>query len=207
MTNVRSARRTAINYWLKAVRLPFDAAVHVLPANREVGNTAGLAIDRADATLRAAVGGLLNDSELLADAARRRAAVDERQRAVVLRQEAEEQQVAADAQLAKELDAAARLREEGEREAQARMEEADNERARRQQRAREEAAAQERVVEAAHQEQRAAETKEAKRARLALLEEQVPALDKEAAALTAKDEAQRLREAANAVKSARKRSN
>jgi hypothetical protein len=204
--SVRSASRTAIDGWLRVARLPFDAATQVLATNRGPGNAATLVVDRADATVRAAVGGLLHDNELLADAARRRAAADERQRAIALHREADERQMAADAQLSRELDAAARLREEGEREAQTRMEKADHVRARRSERAREQADAHERAAEAAHREQRAAETKEAKRARLALLEEQASALGQEADALTAKDEAQRLRDAASTAKSARKNS-
>jgi hypothetical protein len=202
--SVRAARRTAIDYWLRAARLPLDAATHVLPAGRETRTNVVLGVDRADAAIRVTVGRLLDDDEIVADAHRRRIAAEERGRALVLRREADERQAAADSQLSRELEAAARLRDEGERNAQQRRDAADRERARREQHTRDQAEAQERAVDATHRKTRAAETKAAKRARLELLEKQAAALDQEADALTARDEAQRLRDAAGSAKSARK---
>ena len=201
---VRSVGRTAIDRSLKAARFPFDAATHLLPNDRGPRNAASLVIDRADATVRAAVGGFLHDDELLEDATRRRVAADERGRAIALRREAETKQQGADAQMTQELDAAAQLREQAEREAQQRMEQADDERARRQQRTREAAAARKSEVERERLEQRAAEEKQAKRERLDVLDDQARTLDQETDALTAKDEAQRLRNATSAAKAERK---
>jgi hypothetical protein len=206
MMQVHDLGRTAIDRSLKTARLPFDAVAHLLPSDRGPRNAAGLVIDRADATVRAAIGRLLNDAELRADAARRRVAADERERANDLRAEALRKEQAADANLSQELDAAERLRDEAEREAQQRMQEADDERARREQRTRDAAAAQKREVERVRREQRAAEEKQAKRERLEVLEDHARTLDQETDALTAQDEAQRLRDAANTTKAARKRS-
>lgn len=203
---VRNVGRTAIDRWLKVARLPFDTAAHLLPNDRGPRKAAVLMIDRADASVRAAVGDFFHDDQLREDASRRRIAVEERVRASALRVEAESKQHDADAQLTEELDAADRLREQAEREAQERRQKADEQRARRQARTREAAAAQKREVEQATQQRAAAEETKAKRERLAVLDDQAGALDQEADALTATDEAKRLRDAASAAKAARKSS-
>src|SRR4029079_7793732 len=131
MIEVRTVRRAAINRWLRVARLPFDTVAHLLPGDRGPRNAALLVIDRADANVRAAVGGFLHDDDLRAAAFRRRAAADERERAAELRSAAEEKQRASDAELAQELDGAERLREEAAREAEMRARRADDERARR----------------------------------------------------------------------------
>jgi colicin import membrane protein len=204
MMEVRNVRRAAIDRWLRVARLPFDTFAHLLPSDPGPRNTAMLAIDRADATVRAAVGGILHDDDLRSDAFRRRAAADERERAIELRGEAAEKKRIADAELAQELEGAARLREDADREAQERRRRVDEERAELQRQTRQAAAAQERAVDNAREERLAAADKSAKRERLEVLDEQADALDREADALTATDEAQRLRDAASAAKAARK---
>ena len=205
MIEVRQAGRTVLDRGLKVARFPFDAATHLLPGDGDSRSAAELAIDRADARVRAAVGVLFRDDDLRDDAARRRVAADERARAIELRMKAEARQRAADAKLVAELDEAERVREQAEREAQARLEQADAERARRQQRNREAAAKQKREVEAALAEELAAEEQQAKRERVEVLDEQAKALDEEADAITARDEAERLCNAASATKAKRKR--
>jgi hypothetical protein len=204
MIEVRTVRRAAIDRWLRVARLPFDTVAHLLPGDRGPRNAAMLVIDRADASVRAAVGEFLRDDDLRADAFRRRAAADERERAAELRVTAEEKKRASDAELEQELDGAARLREEAAREAEIRARQADEERARRQQRARQMAAEQDQIVDEVAEEQLAAVEKQAKRERLHVLDEQADALDAEADALTATDEAERLRAAARAAKAERK---
>jgi dTMP kinase len=206
MMEVRTVRRAAVDGWLRVARLPFDTVARLLPSDRGRRNAAVLTLDRADAAARAKLGGLFNDPELLEDAARRRIAADERERAIEYRLEAERKQRDADAQLARELNAAEDLRERAERDAQERMRKADTERARRVARTRESTAAQKRDVEQARAKRRAAEETAAKRERLEVLDQQASTLDQEADALTAEDEAQRLRDAAAAAKAARKAS-
>jgi hypothetical protein len=201
---VSSVRRAAIDRWLRVARLPFDSVASLLPSDGGPRNAAMLVIDRADATVRAAVGGLFHDDDLRADALRRRAAADERERAIELRGEAQEKKRVADAQLAEELEGAERLRERAEQEAEARLQRAEEERAERERQVRAVAAQQEQALEQARAERLAAEDKQAKRERLDVLDEQAAALDVEADALTATDEAQRLREAAGKAKAARK---
>jgi hypothetical protein len=205
MIEVSNVRRAAIDGWLRVARLPFDTVARLLPADRGPRNAAMLVIDRADATVRAAVGGILHDDDLCEDAFRRRAAADERRRAIELRMAAEEKQRDSDAQLAEALEGAARVREQAADEADRRLRQADNERAEQELRARLAAAAQERAVQLAREERLAAEDKQAKRERLNVLDEQAEALDREADALMASEDAQLLRDAAGAAKAARKR--
>src|SRR4051812_11334453 len=76
-------QRNAVDGYLKLVRLPIDAAVRFGLGNSET-------VDRADAGIRALAGRIIGDQELIRDAERRRAAVDERERAALLRVEAEQ---------------------------------------------------------------------------------------------------------------------
>jgi hypothetical protein len=204
MIEVRNVSRSAVDRWFRVVRVPFDAAAQLLPRDRGPRNSALLFIDRADATARAAVGRLLRDDDLSEDATRRRIAADERARAVELRTRAEEAERVAEARLADELDTAERLRTRAESEADARAREADERRSERERRAKQTEVAEERAAEQTRQKRRAAAEKKAKRERLEVLNDQTEALDREADALTADDEAQRLRDAANTVKAHRK---
>ena len=75
----------AVDGALRLARFPADRLLKVAP---ETGATAtvGLAIDRADAAVRGAAGSVLSDHGLREDAERRRAAADERERAMRLAQ-------------------------------------------------------------------------------------------------------------------------
>ena len=205
MIEVRTVGHRAIDSSLRVARFPFVAVAQLLPgAGRGPRAAAMLFIDRADGTARTMAGELLHDDDLRADGLRRRAAADERQRAIELRGIAEEEQRAADAQLGDELGAAARLREQAEGEAQQRLQQADEERSERRRQTQRTAVAQARAVEQARQDQRAAVDKKTKRERLDVLDEQADALDREDDALTASDDAQRLRDAASSAKAERK---
>jgi len=74
----------AVDTYLKMLRAPARLA-----AGRLGGDAAEIALDRADARLRNLAGALLGDDELTSDAIRRRAAADERERALRLDTEAE----------------------------------------------------------------------------------------------------------------------
>src|SRR5436189_6181141 len=88
--NPRSIPRTAVRGYLGLARLPLDAAIRLLPGNGSGrGSAADLALDRADASIRAIVATILGDPVLRRDAQRRRVAADERQRALRLRAEAQ----------------------------------------------------------------------------------------------------------------------
>ncbi len=201
---VRNVGRSTIDRWLRVGRLPFVAATRLIPGGEGRRSAARLFVDRADATVRAAVGGFLNDVELRQDATRRRVAADERQRAAELRSDADAKRRAADEQLAQQLDATTGLRERVEGDARARLHDADRKRVDLARKAQKTAAAQARAVEQAEKKKLAAAEREAKRVRLNTLDAQAAALDQESDVLTARDEAQRLRKAAGTAKAARK---
>jgi hypothetical protein len=204
MNQARSIGRVAIDRWLRVIRMPIDVAAHLMPDDRGPRNAAMLAVDRADATVRAAAGNLLNDDVLREDAARRRLAAEERQRALALHQRAEEKSQESDGRLVNDLERAERLRERAERDAEAARESVSEAAAMQTSRAKKTAAAQRRATDEALESRTDAVEKQAKRKRLEVLDEQGEALDREADALTATDEAQRLARAASSAKAARK---
>src|SRR4051812_17399894 len=88
--DVQSTRRAVVDRSLKLLRLPADTATRFLPdGERGPRRPAMLAIDRVDATVRDAIGAILRDDTLRDDARRRRAAADERERAIALEVAAE----------------------------------------------------------------------------------------------------------------------
>ena len=107
--SLQTMSRTAVDRYLKLLRLPADAIAGVLrPRDSRVGETTAveLTLDRVEAAVREADGRVLHDTQLQDDARRRRAAADERQRALTLRGEAERESRQADEQLMARQDAA-----------------------------------------------------------------------------------------------------
>lgn len=201
----RTIPRAAVDSSLRILRWPIDTAVGLLPGADEGARPAAqLTVDRADANLRDLAGRVLADDELRQDAARRRVAADERERALHLRFEARRKQHEADDRLAERQESADERREAAERRAAHEREAAER---RRKERARRAADTERKRREAsqtakAKVEQDVAER--AKRERLEQLERRDDALEERSEALTARDEAQRLRDAAGRAKAARK---
>jgi colicin import membrane protein len=206
--NVQTVPRTALDSYLKLLRVPTDLVLKALsPRNRNGETTpAELVVDRAEAAVRDAVGRVFNDAELQADARRRRAAADERQRALRLRAAAEHRSEQADETLGARQEAAEERREEA----------ADRERTQKQ-RSEQRRAAESRQLAQAEERKRASVRAQANRAekaiedqargdRLEQLDAEARTLDEEEEALTARSEAQRLRRAAAETKTQRKRS-
>ena len=202
--NVQTIPRNALDGYLRLLRLPANAVVRALGGRHGGTSAAELVLDRADAAVRDAVGQVLNDSQLRDDARRRRAAADERERALKLRAEAERTSQQADATMADRQDAA-----EEKRRAAAKLEQ------QKKARAQQERAATSRKLAGAEERRQAAVRAEAKRAeeaiedrsrrsRLAQLDTEAVTLAEEEEALTARSEAQRLRRAAGETKAARK---
>jgi len=198
--NIRTIPRAAVDRSLRLARVPADLATNVLPNAAQ----AGLVIDRVDATVRAAVGQVLRDQELVEDAQRRRVAADERERAAQLRAEAELKEKRAETQ-----------RREGERAAEQQKREAAKRAQEREEKIEKERDAEVRQIEEAESSRKKAVGKatasveesietRAKRARLAELDEKAEALEEQEQALEAKDEANRLADAASRTKAARK---
>jgi hypothetical protein len=203
--NARRIPGTAVESSLRLVRLPLDAAIGRLPGNGTGARpTARLALDRADAAVRAFAGTILGDSVLSEDAQMRRAALKERQRGQALRGEAEKKTEHADARLQERHDQVARQRAQTELRAKRRREGADRQREEKTRRAAE--LERKRVAASNHAADRAEEevSERAPKARLDSLDARTDALRKKEQALAATDEARRLREAASRTKAERK---
>jgi hypothetical protein len=195
--------RTAVDGSLRIARLPLDMAITVLPTGRR---SAKLAVDRADANVRALAATLLRDDRLRDDAEARYAAAAARQRSVDLQEEAGETAERADERVAERHHEAARRRRSAESGVRSRRKAAGE---REQQRTQQAAKAKRRRVQASRQAQDAVEQvieEKAPRARLEALDKAAEAQQKRGAALAEMDEAQRLREAAERVKEERKQS-
>ena len=103
-----------------------------------------------------------------------------------------------------DLEASGQQREQAESEGRQRRQTVAQERSDRQRQVKRLTQAEIEAVEHAEEQRLTATDERAKRERLKVLEEQAAALDREADALTASDEAQRLRNAASSAKAARK---
>ena len=196
---IRTISRVAVGGSLTLAKLPVDGALRLTGSD-----SAQIALDRADATVRSVAGFVLGDDVLMEDAARRREAADERARALNLHSAA-----------ADTVERAAETVEEGaERAAQTRVAAAD-EAARRQREARERSEARKKQAAARARKRKAAAAgdaarqedaidAEARRARLDTLGTRAEALEEKEEALAAREEARLLREAASKTKAQRK---
>ena len=204
--NVRAIPRTAVDGYLRLVRLPLDAAIGLLPGNGTGrGTAAALALDRVDAAARAVAGAVFADSVLREDAARRHLAADERGRAFRLRAEAQRKRREAESRLAERQDQAARQRQRAKQRAEGTRRQAER---RREQKTRQAAKTESKrrgtSRKAAARIDGAVDAR-ARQARLKTLDRKADALREREEALTASDEARRLAGAASKAKAARKK--
>ncbi|MDP2712662.1 MAG: hypothetical protein Q8O56_15715 [Solirubrobacteraceae bacterium] len=83
--SIRAIPRSAVDGAVKLTRMPLDIVVSLLPGDGSSGGpgpSAGIALDRLEATVRDVAGMALGDDEMRADADRRRIAADERAQAL-----------------------------------------------------------------------------------------------------------------------------
>jgi hypothetical protein len=203
--NVRVIPRTTVDGYLKLVRLPLDVAIGLLPGNGTGrGTAAGLALDRVDAAARTVAGAVLGDPVLREDAARRRLAAGERQRAFRLRTEAQRKSERAESRLAERRDQADRQRKRATQRAQKTRRQAERRREQKIRQAAEAASKRRGTSRKAAARSDAKVDARARRARLRTLDTKADALREKEEALTASDEARRLRGTASRAKAARK---
>lgn len=203
--NTRKLPSTAVDSYLKLIRMPLAGAISLLPGNGTGAQpTALLALDRVDAAVRVIAARLLGDPVLLEDAQQRLVAAEERERALRLRVEAERVDEYAEERLEQRDEQADRLRAEADERAEARRQQAAKERQEKQQHAKQVTDARlEANANAAEQAQEAV-AKRAPRKRLDALEAKTEALRAKEQELAARDEARRLRQAATQAKAERK---
>jgi hypothetical protein len=188
---------------LQVVRLPIDGVLRVF-ALAGGGQSAQLAVDRADATVRAAAGTIFRSESLQAEAERRYAAADAGEEALGLHLEAELRSERAERR-------ATELKQEAEAQRQEAAKEASRKRdaALKRRQAKESKAAKtaekrkQKATESAAKTKQQAKERE-QREKLEQLDTKSVALAQKELALTAADEASRLRSEAAKAKSARR---
>jgi hypothetical protein len=204
VTRTRSIPSTVVGTGLTLARLPLDTVLR-LGGDRAPAQAVKLAVDRADATVRSVAGIALGDVLLQEDGSRRRAAADERERAMRLHAEAEARTEQADEHVEEARSEARERRESAAESAERRRRQAKERRDalksqaakatnRRKQSAKADAARAEEQIE-----------KEARRSKLEHLETKAEALEEREAALVAADEGRRLKRAASKAKVERKK--
>jgi hypothetical protein len=202
---VRAITRSAVDSYLKLVRLPLGTAIGLLP-----GNGAGprpaveLMLDRTDATVRGIIARVLGDSKLGEDATRRRAAADAREQALKLHLEAERTAERGDDRLEERQGRAGRQRQQARQRADNKREDAERER---ETEIRHAAEVRNERLQNSHQATERAERAVDERAakeRLEALDAKSGALRERERELKVRDEAARLREAAGRAKAERK---
>lgn len=193
----------AVDGALRLARFPTDQLLRVAP---ETGTTTsvGLAIDRADAAVRSAAGSVLSDQGLRDDGERRRAAAEERKRAMRLRTQAHERVETAEARTDEKQAESVARRKQADKQAEQKRAQA----ARRSERLKEQAAktATKRKQSAQAKAEKVEENaeKRGKIDRLEQLEKKADALGVKDAAVRAADEARRIEETAATAKEKRK---
>jgi colicin import membrane protein len=204
---LRTISRLTIEGYVRLARLPADTLVRIAGgANGGTGGAVGvkLALDRAEAAFRAAAGSILRDESLREDGLRRAEVAAERERALDLRREADRRSEQSDERLAERRDQAERKRAEAERDAERKRERARRERDTRKERAAATAQRRKQAAQKSAQAEKQAAAKRARRDRLDALDAKSEALDERETALTAADEARRLKAAAAQAKAIRK---
>jgi hypothetical protein len=199
--NLRTIPRAAFKGYLRVARIPIDAAIRVLPGNREARR---LSADRADATARSVAGTMFGDAELREDAQRRRTVADERSRAKKLRAEAQRRDQQGEAVAEEHREQAQRRRREAGERAQARRQNATRAKQEKTRRAQEGERKRTQTVRKAQARAEEQIEQRADEARLSAVDRQAEAAQERQEALVEGDEAQRLAEAAGRVKAERK---
>jgi hypothetical protein len=204
--NVSAVPRGALDRWLRVLRLPANASAKLFRLSDDRASAVEIALDRADATVRDVAGRVWRDETLREDARARRAAADERQRALELRREADRRTAQADDELDDQLTRAESLRANAEQRARA-----ERERVRDQAKAASQKAADnERRGRAASRQKAQAEAAaaedESRRTRLEQLDRETEVLGEKEKAVVAASEAQRLEQTAAELKATRKTS-
>jgi len=198
MSLITAVPRLVLGTTLKVGRLPLDTALKL------AGRKRSLTADAAEAAVKDAAASIAGDDQLKAEAQALRVATDERRKAETLGDAAAEATGKAEADHAKQQTKVERDRKAAEKRADERKRKADEKRkqekssAAKTERERKDAAAE---AEAAEKE-RIADTE--RRERLEQLKREEGAREGKETALTAADEAQRLKDAAAAAKAQRK---
>jgi hypothetical protein len=201
---LRNLSRAAVGSSLRMIRWPIDGLLAVVGGDRAPVTAMKLTLDRADARTRELAGLVLGDPGLREDAELRRKAADKRERALNLRAEAELRSERADQLVDEGKQTAARRRKQAASTAKRKRRQAQERR--RSTKATATRRADQRRDAAKSSAAQAAKVIEErnKHSRLEQLDSKQGAVQKKEVALTAADEARRLRRAAGDAKGERK---
>lgn len=203
--NVRTIPRTAVDGYLRLVRVPLDGAISLLPGNGTGAKpTAQIALDRLDATLRGAIANLLSDTALRDDAERRRIAAQERKRALRLRAKAHVKAEEADSRLEERQQQATDQREQATQRAAVRRQMATREHETKKRRAAKAESDRREASRRTAERKQEALSAQASKERLKTVDAKADALRDKEKELAVRDEARRLRDAAGRAKTQRK---
>jgi hypothetical protein len=203
--NVRTIPGTAVDGYLRLVRVPLDGAISLLPGNGTGAKpTAEIALDRLDATLRGAIANLLSDTALRDDAERRRIAAQERGRALRLRAKAGVKAEEADSRLEKRQQQATDQREQATQRAEVRRQMVARERETKKRHAAKTESGRLQASRRTAERREEAVNARAPKERLKAVDAKADALRDKEKQLVARDEARRLRDAAGRAKAERK---
>jgi hypothetical protein len=204
--NVSAVPRGVLDHWLRVLRRPANASTKLLRLSDDRARAVEIALDRADATARDVVGRVWRDETLREDARARRAAADERQRALELRREADRRTAQADEELDDQLTRAESLRTDAEQRARAELERVRDEAKVASQKAADNERRGRRASRQTAQAEAAAAKDESRRTRSDQLDRETKVLGEKEKAVGAASEAQRLEQTAAELKSNRKTS-
>ncbi len=203
MTAARTLTRTALDVSLRAALAPWATLGRVARFGGDRTSPIEVAVGHIDAAVRELAGRALSDDELLADAARRRAAAENRSLAMDLHQEAEAREAEAAERRRRREEQADEARDAAEAEAEQQHEAAAARAQKRKAAVKKAARSRKQAVRKAAARSRAVQDEAKRDARLEELDEQERALDAEEQAVARKARASRLKQAADAVHDAR----
>jgi hypothetical protein len=201
MSPIREIPRAAVGVAVKAARLPVDTAVRLAGSRGEMVRNI---IDRAEARVRGSAGTAMADHGMQEDAARRESAVDERERAGELREQAERKSRAADRQAAERKREAERKRKQADQRAEQQRQAAQRRRDEKQAGAAQASEARKGDAREQAAKRKQAAEEQAQEQRLEALDAKAEANDDKERALRVAEEKRRLEGAAERTKAARK---
>jgi hypothetical protein len=194
--------RTVVSTSLKIVSLPLEQALKLATGSNGAAeeNSVRATADRADAAAREVAGKATQDDQLQQTATRQRRAADQRDEAATRKRQADERKRQADERKQQ----AEQKRSQASRRAQQERSAAEEQRRTRERRAAEVANKRETEAREAAQATQAQVAAREQRARLEQLDSEADAINKREDALTASNEADRLKAAAEHAKEARR---
>jgi DNA anti-recombination protein RmuC len=202
--NPRTLTRSAVDLSVRTALAPWTAVARFTRFGGDRTSPLEVAVGRIDAAVREFAGRALFDDELVQDAARRRAAADNRSVAIELHQEAEKREQEAEQRRQQREAQAEEVRERTEQVADQKREQAEQKASQRKQAVKKSANARKQAVSKAAAKKREQIAKAEREARLEELEETEEALDAEQRAIAEQKRAERLKSSAAATRAARR---